>query len=45
MDDVDVYFNLNRVSLARFQPVDRMPQSALDDLGWRAKRQWRKWFP
>ncbi len=26
-----------------FQPQDRIEQSALDNLLWRAKRQWRRW--
>jgi hypothetical protein len=26
-------------------PVNREPQSALDNLLWRAKREWHSWFP
>jgi hypothetical protein len=28
-----------------FELVERVEQSPLDNLIWRAKRQWRKWFP
>ena len=28
-----------------FLPCTRLPQSALNNLLWRAKRQWHRWFP
>jgi hypothetical protein len=43
--DVDVYLNSKGVALAHFQPAQRLPQSALENLVWRARRHWRKWFP
>jgi hypothetical protein len=31
--------------LVVYTPMTRVPQPFLDNLLWRAKRQWRKWFP
>jgi hypothetical protein len=28
-----------------YQRENRLPQGALDNLWWRAKRQWHRWFP
>jgi hypothetical protein len=35
----------DRLEVAKFQEVDCENQSFLDNLLWRAKRQWRKWLP
>jgi hypothetical protein len=34
-----------RVISCWFYPLDRVEQNLLENLLWRAKRQWRKWFP
>jgi hypothetical protein len=34
-----------KVRRRAFTPMHRVPRSPLDNLLWRAKRQWRKWFP
>jgi hypothetical protein len=33
------------VRAKNFMATEKAPQSALDNLLWRAKRQWRRWFP
>ncbi len=33
------------VRYAWFEEVERIDQSSVDNLLWRAKRQWQKWFP
>lgn len=35
----------DRLSGIEFKPMQKVPQSALDALLWRAKRQWHRWFP
>jgi outer membrane protein assembly factor BamE (lipoprotein component of BamABCDE complex) len=35
----------DRVGEASFVEVQRVPQDPLDNLLWRAKRQWHRWFP
>jgi hypothetical protein len=39
-----VFDGSGRVDWRYFGPVRRMEQTALDNLLWRTKRQWRRWF-
>jgi len=40
-----VYYTNGTVVGAKYSPVRRVDQGPLDRLLWRAKRQWRRWFP
>jgi hypothetical protein len=42
---ISVSFRDERVLSKQFAPRRRVPQTPLENLQWRAKRQWRKWFP
>jgi hypothetical protein len=43
---VEIWFDEdNRVTTSMFDQAQRVKQSPLENLVWRAKRQWRKWFP
>jgi hypothetical protein len=43
--DICVFYGPDGVSSEEFATVDRVEKSVLDGLLWRAKRQWRRWFP
>jgi hypothetical protein len=42
---IGVAFHSERASGAAFCPVNGIKQDARENLLWRAKRQWRRWFP
>src|SRR5262245_1049740 len=46
-DTAEIYTNYgpDGVWVKSFYHAERLPQSRFDNLVWRAKRQWRKWFP
>jgi hypothetical protein len=44
-DHVEVVYCDSAAVIVRYVTCERLPQSILDSLLWRAKRQWRRWFP
>jgi hypothetical protein len=42
---VRIYFAASGVTYAEYQPLARREQGPLDNLLWRAKRLWHRWFP
>ena len=44
-EDWHVFFSPSGVTGVIATPTQREPQNTLENLLWRAKRQWRKWFP
>jgi hypothetical protein len=40
-----VYDGSGALVYRSYIPMERIPQSAVDNLLWRARRQWPKWFP
>jgi hypothetical protein len=43
--DIQVVFSPDGAHQPRFRQAQRIEQSLLDDILWRAKRQWKRWFP
>ncbi len=43
--DCWVDFGPSGVIHTAFEPVDRIQQSPLENLLWRVRRQWKRWFP
>jgi hypothetical protein len=43
--DISVRVGAGGVVSKHFMVMEKVAQSPLDNLLWRAKRQWRKWFP
>jgi hypothetical protein len=43
--NICVKYRLGRVAAKKFVMTSRLDQSYLDNLVWRAKRQWHRWFP
>jgi hypothetical protein len=39
------FTSTGEVALASYYPAYRQEQTLLDNLVWRARRQWRRWFP
>jgi hypothetical protein len=42
--DISVYFGPKGASEKYFRRTERLPQGPCENLLWRAKRQWRRWF-
>jgi hypothetical protein len=42
---ITVSYDRHTGQISAFTPMTRLPQSPFDNLLWRAKRLWRKWFP
>jgi hypothetical protein len=43
--EIDVYFSPSGVTAATFARALKGRKNVVGDLLWRAKRQWRRWFP
>jgi hypothetical protein len=43
--ELSVCFGADGTQSSYFWAVSRLPQGPLDNLLWRAKRQWHRWFP